>query len=90
MVKSTSFSSIRTPLFASPLPDYRPGFVQEHEKGLWGTARGDIEDTKRKEVDKTRESLELMRHHPLTEKLVVSLFTSINVGAFRYSKALTG
>jgi len=56
--------------------------------GLWGTARGDVAETKRKVVEKTREALELMRHHPLTEKLIVSLCTSIGVGAFRYSAAL--
>ena len=39
-------------------------------------------------MEKTREALELMRHHPLIEKLVVSLFTSIGVGAFRCSAAL--
>ena len=56
--------------------------------GLWGTARGDMAETKRKVVAKTKEALELMRHHPLTERLAVSLFTSIGVGAFRYSAAL--
>jgi len=56
--------------------------------GLWGTAKGDMAETKRRVVEKTKEALELMRHHPLTEKLAVSLFTSVGVGAFRYSAAL--
>ena len=53
--------------------------------GIRGTARGDMAETKRKVVGKTREALELMRHHSLTEKLAVSLFMSIGVGTFWYS-----
>ena len=40
-------------------------------------------ETKSKVVEKTREALELMRYQSLTEKIAVSLFMSIGVGAFR-------
>ena len=38
---------------------------------------------------KTKEAVHLMRHqNPLTPKMAIELFTSIGVGAFRYSTAV--
>ena len=36
---------------------------------------------------KTQEAIDLMKHHPLTPKMAIELFTSIGVGTFRYSAA---
>ena len=37
---------------------------------------------------RTEEARDLLRHHPLTPEQAIDLFTSIGVGAFRYSAAL--
>ena len=37
---------------------------------------------------RTEEARDLLRHHLLTPEQAIELFTSIGVGAFRYSAAL--
>ena len=37
---------------------------------------------------KTEEARDLLKHHPLTPEQAIDLFTSVGVGAFRYSAAL--
>jgi hypothetical protein len=49
---------------------------------------GDMSDTKERIFRKTEEARDLLRHHPLTPEQAIDLFTSIGVGAFRYSAAL--
>jgi hypothetical protein len=56
--------------------------------GLWSTANGDMSAMKERVRAKTQEAIDLMKHHPLTPKMAIELFTSIGVGAFRYSAAL--
>jgi hypothetical protein len=56
--------------------------------GLWSTANGDMSEMKERVRKKTQEAIDLMKHHPLTPKMAIELFTSIGVGAFRYSAAL--
>jgi hypothetical protein len=56
--------------------------------GVWGTPTGDMSSTKEKIFKKTEEARDLLRHHPLTPEQAIDLFTSIGVGAFRYSAAL--
>ena len=56
--------------------------------GLWGTACGDMEETKRRILEKTRNARDMIEHHPLTPEQAVELFVSVGVGAFRYSAAL--
>jgi hypothetical protein len=34
---------------------------------------------------KTEEARDLLKHHPLTPEQAIDLFTSVGVGAFRYS-----
>ena len=47
-----------------------------------------MSDTKEMIFRRTEEARDLLRHHPLTPEQVIDLFTSIGVGAFRYSAAL--
>jgi hypothetical protein len=47
-----------------------------------------MSDTKERIFRKTEETRDLLRHHPLTPEQAIDLFTSIGVGAFRYSAAL--
>jgi hypothetical protein len=56
--------------------------------GVWGTPTGDMSDTKERFLKRTEEARDLLRHHPLTPEHAIDLFTSIGVGAFRYSAAL--
>jgi len=56
--------------------------------GVWGTPTGDMSNTKERIFRRTEEARDLRRHHPLTPKQAIDLFTSIGVGAFRYSAAL--
>jgi hypothetical protein len=56
--------------------------------GVWGTPTGDMSNTKERIFKRTEESRDLLRHHPLTPEQAIDLFTSIGVGAFRYSAAL--
>ena len=56
--------------------------------GLWSTANGDMSAMKERVRNKTQEAIDLMKHHPLTPKMAIELFTSIGIGAFRYSAAL--
>jgi hypothetical protein len=56
--------------------------------GVWGTPAGDMSNTKERIFKRTEEARDLLRHHPLTPEQAVDLFTSIGVGAFRYSAAL--
>ena len=56
--------------------------------GLWGTFNGDMIEMKDRVRSKTQEAIYLMKHHPLTPKMVIELFSSIGVGAFRYSAAI--
>ena len=55
---------------------------------VWGTPTGDMSATKTRIFKKTEEARDLLRHHPLTPEQAINLFTSIGVGAFRYSAAL--
>jgi hypothetical protein len=56
--------------------------------GVWGTPTGDMSNTKERIFKRTEEARDLLRHHPLTPEQAIDLFTSIGVGAFRYSAAL--
>ena len=56
--------------------------------GLWGTANGDMTETKERIFQKTREARDMLEHHPLTPEQAVELFVSVGVGAFRYAAAL--
>jgi hypothetical protein len=56
--------------------------------GEWGTPTGDMSNTKTRIFKRTEEARDLLRHHPLTPEQAIDLFTSIGVGAFRYSAAL--
>jgi hypothetical protein len=56
--------------------------------GVWGTPTGDMSATKTRIFKKTEDARDLLRHHPLTPEQAIDLFTSIGVGAFRYSAAL--
>ena len=56
--------------------------------GLWSTANGDMSAMKERVRNKTQEAIDLMKHHPLTPKMAIELFTSIGIGAFRYSAAI--
>ena len=56
--------------------------------GVWGSPTGDMSNTKERIFKKTEEARDLLRHHPLTPEQAIDLFTSIGVGAFRYSAAL--
>ena len=56
--------------------------------GVWGTPTGDMSNTKERIFKRTEEARDLLRHHPLTPEQAIDLFTSICVGAFRYSAAL--
>jgi len=47
-----------------------------------------MSDTKARIFRKSEEARDLLRHHPLTPEQAIDLFTSIGVGAFRYSAAL--
>jgi hypothetical protein len=47
-----------------------------------------MSDTKERIFKRTEEARDLLRHHPLTPEQAINLFTSIGVGAFRYSAAL--
>jgi hypothetical protein len=56
--------------------------------GVWGTPAADMSATKARIFKKTEEARDLLRHHPLTPEQAIDLFTSVGVGAFRYSAAL--
>jgi len=56
--------------------------------GVWGTPVGDMSDTKKRILKKPEEARDLLNHHPLTPEQAIELFTSIGVGAFRYSAAV--
>ena len=56
--------------------------------GLWGTACGDMAETKRRILEKTRNARDMIEHHPLTPEQAIEHFVSVGVGAFRYSAAL--
>jgi hypothetical protein len=47
-----------------------------------------MSDTKGRIFQKTEEARDLVRHHPLTPKQAIDLFTSFGICAFRYSAAL--
>jgi hypothetical protein len=47
-----------------------------------------MSNTKERIFKRTEEARDLLRHHPLTPEQAIDLFTSIGVGAFRYSVAL--
>jgi hypothetical protein len=59
-----------------------------------GTGQRQIDETlvymgrKERIFKRTEEARDLLRHHPLTPEQAIDLFTSIGVGAFRYSAAL--
>ncbi len=56
--------------------------------GVWGTPTWDMSSTKERIFKRTEEARDLLRHGPLTPEQAIDLFTSIGVGAFRYSAAL--
>ena len=47
-----------------------------------------MSNTKERIFKRTEEARDLLRHLPLTPEQAIDLFTSIGVGAFRYSAAL--
>jgi hypothetical protein len=47
-----------------------------------------MSDTKERIFRRTEQARDLLRHYPLTPEQAIDLFTSIGVGAFRYSAAL--
>jgi hypothetical protein len=47
-----------------------------------------MSNTKERIFKRTEEARDLLRHHPLSPEQAIDLFTSIGVGAFRYSAAL--
>ena len=57
--------------------------------GVWGTPTGDMSNTKERIFKRTEEARDLLRHHPLTPEQAIDLFTSIGVGAFRYSACVS-
>ena len=56
--------------------------------GFWATADGDFAETKRRVVEKTKQAIDRIKHHPLTLELAWEVFVSQGVGAFRYSAAV--
>ena len=56
--------------------------------GFWATADGDFAETKRRVIEKTKQAIDRIQHHPLTPELAWEVFVSQGVGAFRYSAAV--
>ena len=56
--------------------------------GYYATADGDFTETKRKVMERTREEIRNIRHHPLEADEAVNLFISKAVGYFRFSAAI--
>jgi hypothetical protein len=50
--------------------------------GVWGTPTEDMSNTKERIFKRTEESMDLLRHHPLTSEQEIDLFTSIGIGSF--------
>ena len=42
--------------------------------GFWGTANGDMSETKRRVMEKTKEARDQIKHHPLDPKMAMELF----------------
>ncbi len=55
--------------------------------GYWATPNGDMTGTKGRVLEKTREVLGLLTHHPLETKTEKELFQSMTVSVFRFSAA---
>ena len=66
--------------------------VPEHEPvrylGFWATANGDFRHTKEIVRQRTREAVELIRHHPHSPGMAIQIFKSKGIGIFRYSAAM--
>ena len=56
--------------------------------GFYATANGDFKDTKDRILQRTKELVESIRHHPFTPEIAVEIFVSQAVGLFRYSAAI--
>jgi hypothetical protein len=55
--------------------------------GFWATPNGDMTSTKGRVLEKTREVLGLLSHHPLETKAAKELFQNMAVSVFRFSAA---
>jgi hypothetical protein len=55
---------------------------------VWGTPTANMSETKDFFSPKNWRRADLLRHHPITPEQAIDLFTSVGVGAFRYSAAL--
>ena len=53
--------------------------------GFWATANGDYQEAKDRVMQRTREAVELIRHHPFTPEMATDIFQAKGVGLFRYS-----
>ena len=56
--------------------------------GFWATANGDFRYTKEIVRQRTREAVELIRHHPHSPGMAIQIFKSKGIGIFRYSAAM--
>ena len=56
--------------------------------GYYATADGDFTETKRKVMERTRQEVINIQHHPLEANEAVDLFISKAVGYFRFSAAI--
>ena len=56
--------------------------------GYYATADGDFTETKRKVMERTRQEVTNIQHHPLEANEAVDLFISKAVGYFRFSAAI--
>ena len=53
--------------------------------GFWATANGDYREAKSRVLSRTREAVELIRHHPFTPEMATDIFQAKGIGLFRYS-----
>jgi len=56
--------------------------------GFYATANGDFKETKNRILQRTKELVESIRHHPFTPEIATEIFISQAVGLFRYSAAI--
>ena len=66
--------------------------LESHEAcrylGFWATPNGDFTRTKEIVFQRTKEAIELIRHHPYSPEMAMQIFISKGVGNFRYSAAV--
>ena len=53
--------------------------------GFWATPNGDFRHTRELVLQRTREAIELIKHHPYSPEMATQIFISKGVGSFRYS-----